>query len=139
MIFKQVHIIRGCMVFKQEGNLCSVREMTPQIIYVIGSITHSFTHRKFWRKKSGVDCLLALKRSEVPRKGKGLGLMHRSTRPIEILPCVQKLYKTGHVAASQRVQCSCALDPSLSRENKAINEARIYFIIIYFFKSKLLY
>ena len=46
--------------------------------------------------------------------GNGLGPVHRSTGPIEMLPCVQKLYKTGHVAAFQRVQCSCALNPSLS-------------------------
>ena len=47
-------------------------------------------------------------------EGNGLGPVHRSTGPDEILPRVQKLYKIGHVTASQRVQYSCALDPSLS-------------------------
>ena len=32
-----------------------------------------------------------------------LGPVHRSTGPVEMLSHVQKLYKTGHVAASQRV------------------------------------
>ena len=34
---------------------------------------------------------------------KGLGPVHRSTGPFEMLPHVQKLYKTGHVTASQQV------------------------------------
>ncbi len=45
--------------------------------------------------------------------GNGLGPVHSSTGPVEMLPRIQKLYKTGHVAKFQRVQCSCALDPSL--------------------------
>ncbi len=36
----------------------------------------------------------------------GKAWIHRSTGPVEMLPHVQKLYKTGHVIASQRVQCS---------------------------------
>jgi hypothetical protein len=39
------------------------------------------------------------------RDGNALGPVHRSTEPVEMLPHVQKLYKTGHVATSQRVQC----------------------------------
>ena len=46
--------------------------------------------------------------------GSGLGPMHMSTGLVEILTRVQKLDKTEHVSRSQRVQCSCALDPSLS-------------------------
>ncbi len=38
--------------------------------------------------------------------GNGLGPVHRSTGPVEILPRVQKLYKTKHVAESQRIH-SC--------------------------------
>ncbi len=39
-------------------------------------------------------------------QGKGLGPVHRSTGPVEMLPRVQKLYKTGHVAAFQRTQAT---------------------------------
>ena len=46
-------------------------------------------------------------------KGNGLGPVHSNTGPVEMLPSVQKQYKTGHVAESQRVQCSCALDQAL--------------------------
>ena len=46
-----------------------------------------------------------------------------------MLPRVQKLYKTGHVAESYRVQCSCALDPSLTHkleDSKACSEYTKY-------------
>jgi hypothetical protein len=61
-------------------------------------------------KTSNKELLGPLK---VPQKyEKGLGPVHKSTRPVEMLSRVQKLYKTRHVAASQQVQCSYALDPS---------------------------
>jgi hypothetical protein len=47
-------------------------------------------------------------------QGKGLGPVYRSIELVEILSRVQKLYKTGYVTRSQRVQYSCALDPSHS-------------------------
>jgi hypothetical protein len=33
--------------------------------------------------------------------------VYRSTGPVEILTRIQKLYKTGHVITSQRIQCFC--------------------------------
>ena len=47
-------------------------------------------------------------------EGEWLGPVYSSTGSVKILLCVQKLYKTEHVAESQRIQCSCALDPSLT-------------------------
>ena len=44
----------------------------------------------------------------LPGAGSDLGPVHRSIGPVEMLPHVQKLYKTRHMAAFQRV-----LDPSL--------------------------
>jgi hypothetical protein len=53
--------------------------------------------------------------SIIDKKGKGLGPMHRSTGPVEMLPRVQFCTVFIHVAATQWVQCSCKLDPSRSR------------------------
>jgi hypothetical protein len=49
-------------------------------------------------------------------EGERLGSVHKSTGSVEILSYVKKLYKIEHVAVSQRVQYTCALDPSHSHE-----------------------
>ena len=49
---------------------------------------------------------------KVYNKREKLGPLHRSTGPVEMLLRVQNLYKTEYVTASQRVECSCALDPT---------------------------
>ena len=45
--------------------------------------------------------------------GNDLGPVHRSIRPVEMLPHVRKLYKIEHVTESQRVQYSCVLTQAL--------------------------
>ena len=50
----------------------------------------------------------------LPFKGKGLGPVHRSTGPVKILTRIQFCPVFVLVSKSQRVQCSCALDPSCS-------------------------
>ena len=54
--------------------------------------------------------------------GNGFGPVYSSTGSVEMLLRVQKLYKTGHVTESQRIQCSCALDPSLTRVDVTSSE-----------------
>jgi hypothetical protein len=58
--------------------------------------------------------LLCIGHNRFPLKGSGLGPVHRSTGPVEILTQVQKLDKTGYVSRSQWVQCFGVLDPILS-------------------------
>jgi hypothetical protein len=59
---------------------------------------------------------------KIIQKGNGLGPVHSSTGPVEMLSRVQKLYKTGHVAESQRVQCSLCTEPKPYpiQKNKAV-------------------
>jgi hypothetical protein len=71
------------------------------------------------RKKKIIKILCRIRRYQstvsIPQSmGSSLGPVHRSTGLVEILTRVQKLDKAEHVSRSQRVQCSCALDPSLS-------------------------
>ena len=54
----------------------------------------------------------------LPFKGKGLGPVHWSTGPVEILTRIQFCPVFIHVSKSQRVQCSCALDPSRSASKR---------------------
>ena len=48
------------------------------------------------------------------KNGKGLGPVHRSIEPVEMLPRIQFYTIFVHVAASQRIQYSYTLDPSRS-------------------------
>ena len=49
--------------------------------------------------------------------GSDLGPVHRSIGPVEMLPRVQKLYKTGHMTAFQRV-----MDPSLFPQGRDLDK-----------------
>jgi hypothetical protein len=69
--------------------------------------------------------------------GSGLGPVHRSTGPVEMLPRVQKLYKIGHVATSQRVQYSYALKPNLSLWNQySIDNKKFAYLFTYLYKVR---
>ena len=66
-----------------------------------------------WEEDCSFICSMELMNNAFEHE-KGLGPVHRSIRPVEILTRVQFYLVFIYVSKSHRVQCFYALDPNLS-------------------------